>query len=421
MFPTFPSPNNCFYPVAHNSSYGDYTKIYDNAKKLTFNYGDVFKEFTNADMKIACSDEQLCYVGCECKTANGWSGGSTMSANGTLSTASAGGELNSDYTIKDDGAAKKTTSSATPGISTMAVGGSCTISVTDPRYGLTCRKASTYDCNNVCGGSAYYYCPAGEVGKTCSDGYYRVSEGTQKCSAGSGRSSKTCYSCKPCNWTCQSGYYTSASGDYKLTTTSTPKVCDGDTSQKHSSQKCYTRTLKGCTDYNSSYKTSVPSGQTCDPVNPRSGLTCYTNCKKDVTCEDGNYYTTCPSGMRCLTVKYEGLTCYKKAPQLVIQNDPCNERCNVDSDNPYYKVIGINKCCCPSSSTTDSKKCECCAATTDPCGCEARGLQYYQYANGANACCGKDVAIRPGCPSPNSQDPECPTSCFICDPLSGRL
>ena len=167
-------------------------------------------------MKIACSDEQLCYVGCECKTANGWSGGSTMSANGTLSTASAGSELNSDYTIKDDGAAKKTTSSATPGISTMAVGGSCTISVTDPRYGLTCRKASTYDCNNVCGGSAYYYCPTGSSSPSCSTSQYEYDVGVQKCTSGSSTNSTHCYTCKNCSWVCPDNTYTTAPNGYYL-------------------------------------------------------------------------------------------------------------------------------------------------------------------------------------------------------------
>ena len=144
MSSTFPSPNNCFYPVAHNSSYG--YKVKDSTQKLTFNYGDVFNEYTNADANISCSGERTCYVGCTCK--DGWNGKKNITSSGSsLTTASAGADLSSNYTIADSGSVAKTTTSASGvSISTMATGDNCTISVTDPRYGVTCTKPSTYDC-----------------------------------------------------------------------------------------------------------------------------------------------------------------------------------------------------------------------------------------------------------------------------------
>ena len=245
MFPIFPSPNNCFYPVAHNSSYVDTpgnSDYVDGTNDLSYYYNDVFEEFTNEDMKIKCSNEQLCWIGCECKMTNGWSGGSTMSANGTLSTASAGGKLNSDYVIEGNNAAKKTTSSANPGISTMATGDNCTVSVTDPRYGLTCHKSSYYDCAGVCDGGAFYTCTSGSSSPSCSSSQYEYYVGVQKCTSGSSTNSTPCYTCKDCSWSCPDGYYTSASNGYFLKDNSGDdyeyQVCNGD-SNKTNSTKCY--------------------------------------------------------------------------------------------------------------------------------------------------------------------------------------
>ena len=104
--------------------------------------------------------------------------------------------------------------------------------------------------------------------------------------------------CTQCSYVCPTNYYAKGSTwtDYKLTSTCTPKICNGDSSQKLSSNDCCTRTSKTCTDYSSSYKSSQPTGQTCTKVTPRSGLTCYKDCKDDCFCnysyylvEDGIY------------------------------------------------------------------------------------------------------------------------------------
>ena len=115
--------------------------------------------------------------------------------------------------------------------------------------GLTCYKATGCKSGYYNGGSSYNY-----------HGYY----------------------CSKCTYSCPSGYYEAGSTwtNYKLTSDSAYKVCNGDSSQTNS-ELCYTRTLKTCSDYG--YKSSIPSGQTCEDVSPRSGLTCYTDCK------DSNY------------------------------------------------------------------------------------------------------------------------------------
>ena len=116
MFPIFPSPNNCFYPVAHNSSYG-YATVYD-TDGASHRYDEVFEERTNVDAGIACSGEgdgrAVCFISCSCNEENEWysscpgdsadecvsvtderyAGGlASMSANGSLSSMSANGGL----------------------------------------------------------------------------------------------------------------------------------------------------------------------------------------------------------------------------------------------------------------------------------------------------------------------------------------
>ena len=270
-----------------------------------------------------------------------------MSANGTLSTASAGGELNSDYTIKDDGAAKKTTSSATPGISTMAVGGSCTISVTDPRYGLTCRKASTYDCNNVCGGSAYYYCPTGSSSPSCSSSQYEYDVGVQKCTSGSSTNSTHCYTCKNCSWVCPDNTYTTAPNGYYLSGDGSKEVCNGDKSKTRpsGSNVCYSR--EACTwtcpkgtqspKCGTGYYQTGTADKYCDGDPSQTNGTCYecTKCPTTVTCgsdevctayspcdsskctscgkkscEEGGYFSSTQSGQHCSPEPYASKTCY---------------------------------------------------------------------------------------------------------------
>ena len=75
----------------------------------------------------------------------------------------------------------------------------------------------------------------------------------------------TCYKKKTCS---EGGYYSSVPTDQKCS------------SKRYNGYTCYySCSYKTCTDYNSSYKSSIPSGQTCTKVTPRSGLTCYKDCK----------------------------------------------------------------------------------------------------------------------------------------------
>ena len=77
----------------------------------------------------------------------------------------------------------------------------------------------------------------------------------------------TCYKKKTCE---EGGYYRSVPADQKCS------------SKSYNGYTCYTScSYKTCTDYNSSYKSSIPSGKTCTKVTPRSGLTCYKDCKDD--------------------------------------------------------------------------------------------------------------------------------------------
>ena len=228
----FSSIFNLFSPWRDNNSYGYYTKVSDSTGDLTFNYGDVFDEYTNADANIACSSTseggRTCYVGCTCKS--GWNGKKTISSSGSnLTTSGAGADLSGSYTIADSGSAAKTTASTSGlNISTMATGDSCTISVTDPRYGVTCTQPSTYDCAGVCGGSAYFKCTSGSTSSSCSSGYYSVYLGKQKCTSGSATNSTSCYTCKQCTYTCPTSGYsintTSCGSGYTLKTESATKV-----------------------------------------------------------------------------------------------------------------------------------------------------------------------------------------------------
>ena len=240
----FSSIFNLFSPWRDNNSYGYYSKVSDSAGKLTFNYGDVFDEYTNADANISCSGKKTCYVGCTCKS--GWNGKKTISSSGSnLTTSGAGADLSGSYTIADSGSAPKTTASTSGlNISTMATGDSCTISVTDPRYSVTCTKASTYDCAGVCGGSAYFKCTSGSTSSSCSSGYYSVNVGKQKCTSGSATNSTSCYTCSQCTYTCPTSGYsintTSCGSGYTLKTESATKVnssCPAKTCGKCESSK----------------------------------------------------------------------------------------------------------------------------------------------------------------------------------------
>ncbi len=185
-------------------------------------------------------------------------------------------------------------------------------------------------------------CPEGQsTNKTCSTGYKL--ENTQYYSAG-----KVCKKCvqKSCS---EGGYVENCSEDYKPTSSPisyggkkcyigcTLKTCtDYNSSYKtsiptdykctsvtpRSGLTCYKGcTLKTCTDYNSSYKTTIPSGQTCTPVTPRSGLTCYKDCKSNATCATGGYLDKCPVGQYGKSYNYNGQSCVKGCinPHLVVK------------------------------------------------------------------------------------------------------
>ncbi len=93
--------------------------------------------------------------------------------------------------------------------------------------------------------------------------------------------SSKCQSCKTCSKVCESGYSTTACTSSQVIVDSSKKNECGDT--------CYKCRAKNCTDYNSAYVSSVPSGQTCTTVSSSTvgGLTCYKDCKAaNLTCED---------------------------------------------------------------------------------------------------------------------------------------
>ena len=164
-------------------------------------------------------------------------------------------------------------------VSTMAAGDSCTVSITDPRYGKVCSISTTKDCAGVCDGDAKFVCPTGYQSSSCSTGYYTYATAAKYCNKKSSVTDGTCYICKQCTYSCPSGYYTSAGTGYHLTSSYKYQVCNGDSSQTNST-KCYTREANSCSYYG--YEASTPSGKTCTPVTINSGSstkTCYKDCK----------------------------------------------------------------------------------------------------------------------------------------------
>ena len=275
-------------------------------------------------MGITCSNEKTCYVACTC--ASGWStsapsgeyvyakddryanGLSSMSANGSLSSMSANGNLS---TMSDNYS-----------ISTMATNGGMTCykkacpsgyyldkpasyfayTTTTGTLGLTCYKVtgcSSCYATNAHGASYTYHgytCKA----KTCADAtgqYYDSAKSGQHCSS-SYRSDAclTCYSCHTPDYSwCPSGFQASKCGTGYHETDTRDKEC------QHCSAKsgtCYKCEANSCEYYG--YKSSQPSGQTCEPVKVQSGSsteTCYKDCKSyyTVTVEKVFDSATCPS------------------------------------------------------------------------------------------------------------------------------
>ena len=159
---------------------------------------------------MACNSYANCYIGCSCKT--GW--------NKRSASASSVSDVSN---LQTSGVKTASASSLNGNVSTMAAGDSCTVNITDPRYGTKCSISSTRDCAGVCDGSAYFRCTSGSTSSSCPSGQYSVNVGKQQCSSGSATNSTNCYTCKQCSYSCTSGYSTSTtscSSGYTLKTVS---------------------------------------------------------------------------------------------------------------------------------------------------------------------------------------------------------
>ena len=213
----------------------------------------------------------------------------------------------SDVTSLIDGKSAQSTSG-----DTQVVSLSGSVSTMGSSGGMTCYKAACSSGYYLDAPNSTYFTytsTSGTIGLTC----YKATG----CKAGyySGGSDASYHgmTCSKCSYSCPADYYESGSkwDDYKLTSTSANKVCNGDSSQTNS-EKCYTRTLKSCSDYNANYYSSVPSGYTCTPVTPRSDLTCYKDCKAEIYWPEEYYVsaTICNTGSPSTTcwLDGEGLT-----------------------------------------------------------------------------------------------------------------
>ena len=225
----------------------------------------------------------------------------------------------------------------------MAAGDSCTVNITDPRYGTSCSISSTKDCAGVCDGSAYFRCTSGSTSSYCSSGKYSVYLGKQQCSSGNATNSTSCYTCYTCSYSCPSGYYTSAGSGYYLTSTYKYQVCNGDSSQTNST-KCYTRA--SCSySCPSGYATSAGSGyyltstykyQVCNGDSSQTNSTkCYERKACSYSCPSG-YYTSAGTGYH-LTSTYKYQVCNGDSSQTnstkcyTREADTCSYKGYVDS------------------------------------------------------------------------------------------
>lgn len=312
--------------MSHNNSYADTNINYSYRKGSTtstksYSYGTAFKEETTKTKRISCSavvediykNNAGCYISCSCQS--GWTQGSVPSSGeyvwakderytgvNAMSASSV-----SDVNSLTEGKSTQSTSGNTQvvslsgGVSTMSSSG-----------GITCYKAACSSGYYLDAPNSTYFTSSsttGTIGLTC----YKATG----CKAGyySGGSDASYHgmTCSKCSYSCPADYYESGSkwDDYKLTSTSANKVCNGDSSQTNS-EKCYTRTLKSCSDYNADYYSSIPSGQTCTKVTPRSDLTCYKDCKAEIYWPEEYYVsaTICKTGSPSTTcwLDGEGLT-----------------------------------------------------------------------------------------------------------------
>ena len=240
----------CFWGWRDNNSY-----VSDNGNTYLgsgYYWSDVFEEYTTADAGMECgsvpNNGRGCYIGCTCKS--GWDGKKTYGAaasglnqTGTInansaptsnslsaanvldaapSATSAPGNYSATAASASAVVASSSASGINSGISAMAAGGSCTISLTDPRYGTTCSKSGTF---------------------ACPSGYG--------------------YSLDSCKKNQETKY----------------QVCSVDSTQTNSTL-CYSAgTAKTCSDENPSYVSQCPSGQSGTKVTTSCGNTCYKDCK----------------------------------------------------------------------------------------------------------------------------------------------
>ena len=267
MFSAFPSPNNCFYPVAHKSSYGDTLityKIKGGGPKTSVSgkYSVAFTEKTNGEMGIACSSERTCWVACECQSD--WStsapsgeyvyakddryanGLSSMSANGSLSSMSANGNLSTmsgNYSISTMAANGGMTcyKKACPNGGYLDEPGSAfTKSRSDGTLGLDCWNAtgcSSYYASNA-SGTKYEYHGTVCYRKTCADGGYSDKTQSGKHCSQVSYAGLQCYDCHTPDYYCPSGYQSSSCGTGYTQTGTTSKKCKDCSATSGTCYKC---------------------------------------------------------------------------------------------------------------------------------------------------------------------------------------
>ena len=253
--PPFPgsirTADGCFWGERNNNSY-----VSDNGNTYLgsgYYWSDVFEEYTTADARMECgsvpNNGRGCYIGCTCKS--GWDGKKTYGAassglnqTGTINanSASTSNPLSAANVLD---AAPSATSAAgnysatasavvvsssasgiNSGISAMAAGGSCTISLTDPRYGTTCSKSGTFACPSGYGYSL-------DSCKKNQETKYQV------CSVDSTQTNSTpCYSAGTAKTCSDEGYFSSCSSGQTCTDTFTTP-CGNACCKSCKNEDCY--------------------------------------------------------------------------------------------------------------------------------------------------------------------------------------
>ena len=316
-------------------------------------------------------------------------------------------------------------------VSTMAAGDSCTVSITDPRYGKVCSISTTKDCAGVCDGSAYFYCASGSTSSYCPNGQYSVNVGTQKCSSGSATNSTSCYTCYNCTYSCSSGYSTSttscSTGYYRVTETASK-----------ADSSCPSKTCGKCNSCNyscsSGYSTSTTSCSTGYYLDTESASKASSSCPSKTCgkCKSCNYScsagyststTSCGTGytLKTETASKASSSCPSKTCgkcERACTPHDCSgynltisdmidvghyEGCNVVNDNceitaSKYKLVG-----CDSGYTLQNNTCVNTTPTTGPCTgtCNFNStVPYHVRIGGLDCCCptsGETNSLRCDC------------------------